>query len=158
MFAKMRRTDREMTAAEASVLLEKGEYGILSTVGENRWPEGTPLSYAVMEGQLYFHGAENGVKICNLRYEPRVAFCVVGKTRAVYSDDFTAYYESVVVHGEAQEVVDPAEKEAALIELCRRYLPAHMDKVEKAMQAAEHTAVWKISMEHITGKCNRPMG
>lgn len=41
----MRRKDKELFGADIEVILEKGEYGVLSTVGPDGTPYGIPLSY-----------------------------------------------------------------------------------------------------------------
>ena len=42
---QLRRKDRGMNADEAAQLLAAGEYGVLSTVGEDAQPYGVPFSY-----------------------------------------------------------------------------------------------------------------
>ena len=46
---ELRRKDRAITKEEAITLLNKGEYGILSTVSENGNPYGIPLSYCFID-------------------------------------------------------------------------------------------------------------
>ena len=43
MNEKMRRKDRETTEERAYEILKNGEYGILSTIGEDGYPYGVPL-------------------------------------------------------------------------------------------------------------------
>lgn len=42
MNEKMRRKDRETTEERAYEILKNGEYGILSTIGEDGYPYGVP--------------------------------------------------------------------------------------------------------------------
>ena len=46
MFAEMRRQDRKLTQEEAEAILREGQYGVLSTTGEDGYPYGVPVSYA----------------------------------------------------------------------------------------------------------------
>ncbi|MDU1566241.1 MAG: pyridoxamine 5'-phosphate oxidase family protein [Clostridium sp.] len=45
MFKEIRRKDRKIEISEAIDMLEICEYGVLSTVNENGYPYGVPLSY-----------------------------------------------------------------------------------------------------------------
>ena len=47
MNEKMRRKDRETTEERAYEILKNGEYGILSTIGEDGYPYGVPVNFAV---------------------------------------------------------------------------------------------------------------
>jgi nitroimidazol reductase NimA-like FMN-containing flavoprotein (pyridoxamine 5'-phosphate oxidase superfamily) len=42
----IRRKDRALSEEEAFKILKAGEYGVLSTVGEDGYPYGVPVSYA----------------------------------------------------------------------------------------------------------------
>ena len=53
---EMRRKDRQLLQEDAMAILMKGEYGILSTSGEDGSPYGVPVSYAVGNGKIYIHG------------------------------------------------------------------------------------------------------
>lgn len=152
---KIRRSDRQLDRAEAMDILTNAEYGTLCTSGENSEPYGTPLNHVVIDGDIYFHCANAGHKIENLKVNSNVCFVAVTKAQAVYANDFTTHYESAIVHGQAAEVCDHKDKESILHKLCLRHLPEHMDKFEMTEQLLARTAVWKINIEQITGKANR---
>lgn len=153
----MRRKDRLLTQEEAISLLKLAEYGILSTVGEDGQPYATPLSFVAKDNLLYFHSAFTGQKTDNLKAQPKVCFCVVGKTQPVFEDnDFSTFYESAIAYGIAAEVTEAEEKEEALRLLCEKYLPQHMDAFPSAMRASSsHTAVWAIRISSLSGKAKR---
>ncbi len=153
MYRDMRRKDREISADEAMDILKNSEYGILSTVGEDGQPYATPLSYVVIDNLIYFHCAKSGQKIDNILFEKRVCFCTVGYTQPVFDNDFTTYYESTIVYGRVSEVNEDDEKIKALTILCEKYLPEHMDKASYSInKSLSRTGVYKINIEHITGK------
>jgi hypothetical protein len=52
---ELRRQDRAITEEEALALLNKAEYGVLSTVPENGEPYGVPLNFCVIDHCIYFH-------------------------------------------------------------------------------------------------------
>jgi hypothetical protein len=151
VFNQIRRKDREMEKKEAKELLKRGEYGVLSTVGENEYAYGVPLSYAYVDEAIYFHCAQEGYKLDNLRGNNKVSFCVVGKTN-VLPDKFSTEYESVIVFGIAKEVAGE-EKTMVLMELIKKYSPDYIEEGKKYIErAGEKTKVIKIDMEYISGK------
>ena len=57
MNEKMRRKDRKTTEERAYEILKNGEYGILSTIGEDGYPYGVPVNFAVEGNKIYFNTA-----------------------------------------------------------------------------------------------------
>ncbi|GAA0086402.1 pyridoxamine 5'-phosphate oxidase family protein [Clostridium sp. CTA-7] len=154
MFKEMRRKDREIEALEAIEVLKKCEYGILSTVDENGYPYGVPLSYVYANDSIYFHSAVEGHKLENIKKNDKVSFCVVGQTD-VLPDKFSTKYESVIIFGRAKEVFDD-EKNAALLELINKYSADYIEKGKTYIKNAnDKTKVIKISIDHISGKGRR---
>jgi cytidylate kinase len=151
----IRRKDRTLSHMESVALIERGEYGILALAEDagGAWPYAVPLSYALMDGAVYFHCATEGRKLTLLSHNPKVCFSVVGATEAVFAQGFTTNYESVMVFGRATPVTDEKERHKALYKLAEKYLPEHVDKAEEHIQRhSARTAVYKISLELLTGK------
>ena len=152
----VRRKDRMLEDGKDMELLERGEYGMLALCGDPEtgiWPYAVPLSYVLMDGAVYFHCAKEGRKMDLLARNNRVCFTVVGDTQPVYIKDFSTYYESVMVFGHAAPVEDEEEKYRALFQLAEKYLPDHMDKADGDIRHAfSRTAVFRISLERVTGK------
>lgn len=154
MFKEMRRSDRQLVAEETEKILSEGEYGVLSTSGSNGYAYGVPLSYAFINGCIFFHCALEGLKLTNIDYNNKVSFCVVGKTK-VLPDKFSTMYESAVVFGTACEV-NGQEKQEALIALIEKYSPEFMESGRKYAQGSGNiTKVYKIEIDHMTGKARR---
>lgn len=109
MFKEIRRKDRKVEPSEAIDILKKCDYGILSTVNENRYPYGIPLSYVYSNDSIYFHNAVGGYKLENIKNNDKVSFFVVGQTD-VLSDKFSTKYESVIIFGRAKEVFEDEKK------------------------------------------------
>ena len=152
---EMRRKDRQLTEAEARVILEAGEYGILAMTDEEGNPYGVPVSYAVHGDAIYFHGAMEGHKTDCLLAKPQVCFTVVGKT-SVCPEAFSTNYESVIVFGTASRLEDEERKERGLRLLVKKYSPDFLREGEAyLMRAARQTAVWRIQITQITGKARR---
>eukprot|EP01022_Parablepharisma_sp_SALTPOND_P031537 TRINITY_DN8043_c1_g2_i2.p3 TRINITY_DN8043_c1_g2~~TRINITY_DN8043_c1_g2_i2.p3 ORF type:complete len:160 (-),score=32.05 TRINITY_DN8043_c1_g2_i2:885-1364(-) len=148
---EVRRKDRVADQEQARRILEQGEYGILSTVSPEGQPYGTPLSYWLMGGDIYFHCALAGHMLDNIAANDRVSFCVIGETQLM-PKKFTTQYESVVVFGHVSEVPE-ADKRSALEGLVARYSPAYPSEggayIDKLIARAR---VFKIAVEAITAK------
>lgn len=148
---RMRRSDRQMQEADALCLLNRAEYGVLSTVGSDGQPYGVPLNFCVIGNGIYFHCALEGHKIDNFTGVPQVSFCVVGRTE-VLPPKFSTRYESVIVSGGIMEVFDE-EKRQALEALVHKYAPDHLEEGAKYITASHgKTRVFRISMDAVTGK------
>jgi nitroimidazol reductase NimA-like FMN-containing flavoprotein (pyridoxamine 5'-phosphate oxidase superfamily) len=154
MFKEMRRKDRSIDSEQAVQLLTNGQYGVLSTVGENGYAYGIPLNYAYLEGNIYFHSAVEGNKLDNIMFNNKVSFCVVGSTEPI-PDKFSYRFESVVAFGRAEEVYDK-EKEDALMALIQKYSSEFMEKGQEYVRKdGIKSRVIKINIEHLTGKARK---
>ena len=152
----MRRRDRARGEDFSLPLLDACTHGVLAvTTGEDT-PYCLPLSFVRQERALYFHCAASGRKTDLLRRNPRVCVTFVGRDTPTYrDDDYTTLFSSVIVTGTAAEVTDPAEKAEALRALCQKLLPHAMtgDNFDRSLAASlPVTAVWRIDMDHISGK------
>ncbi len=151
---EMRRKDRAMGRREAEELLAGGEYGVLSTVDDDGLPYGVPLSYAYRDDTLYFHSALSGHKLDNILANPRVSFCVVGRTRVLQAK-FSTEYESVIAFGTASQVTGE-EKDEALRLLVEKYSPDFVeDGLAYIRKDGRITRVVKVSIDRISGKARR---
>jgi nitroimidazol reductase NimA-like FMN-containing flavoprotein (pyridoxamine 5'-phosphate oxidase superfamily) len=134
--------------------LQAGEYGVLSTVSVDGQPYGVPVSYSYTGNVIYFHCALEGHKLDNLSSNNKVSFCVVGKTE-VLPDKFATNYESVIVFGQAFEVMGD-EKHAGLVEILKKYSPGFMEKGLRYIAGDGYKAkVYKIVIESMTGKSRK---
>lgn len=154
MLKEMRRKDRQLSAEEAMEILANGEYGVLSTFGEE-YPYGVPVNYALADNAIYIHGSiENGQKGENIALNENVCFTVVGKTE-VLASKFAEKYESVIVLGKAEAVEDGA-KEKALEALIDKYSPEFREAGMQYIHAAkDQTGVYRIVIRQVTGKARR---
>jgi len=151
----VRRTDRQITEAEARLLLEAGEFGVLSTVSADGTPYGVPVNYCVMDGDIYFHSAPEGAKLDNLEHSPEVSFCVVGSTEVLPSR-FGTKYESCVVAGRAIEVLGEG-KRRALECLVAKYSPGFEAEGLRHIERLQgKTRVFRISVHSVSGKASPP--
>lgn len=148
----MRRKDREMDKSFAEEILAKGEYGILSTIGEDGFPYGVPLNFAYDGEKIYFHCAKNaGHKLHNINFCDKVSFSVVCNSEVV-QEKLTSRYESVVVFGVAEKIEN---KRYALELLVKKYAPnfAELGKAE-IDGAISVTDIFAINPCKISAKAN----
>lgn len=149
----MRRKDRALAPDAVQDVLNKSEYGILALNDSTGWPYAVPLSFVHMDGALYVHCASSGRKNTLISQCDKASFTTVCDTKPVYLTDFSTYYKSVMVFGRISEVNDKEEKNKALQELAKKYLPDHMDKADEGINKyATRTKVFKLSMEEVSGK------
>jgi len=154
MFREMRRKDRALSEEEAGKILTEGEYGILSTIGEDGYPYGVPLSYAFDGNRILFHGAQEGLKLSNMEYSEKASFCVVGRTKPL-PDKFSTVYESVIVFGRLRRSPDE-QKLADLMQLIDKYSSDFREQgLKYAQSAVGKTEVYSLEIEHITGKARK---
>lgn len=151
---ELRRKDRAMGADEAVAVLDKAEYGVLSTASPEGEPYGVPLNFCVIENSIYFHCAMEGRKIDNIEKNKSVSFCAVGDTE-ILPDKFGTTYESVIVSGEIEEVFDN-HKQIALEGLLKKYSLNYFQKgLEYIETLKSKTRVFRIGILHVSGKARR---
>jgi hypothetical protein len=149
----MRRQDKALGAGVAEMLLESGEYGILSTVGEDGWPYGVPLSFVYSGGLIYIHSAKEGHKVSNIERNDRVSFCVVGFTQ-VQPKDFTISFTSAIAFGRAHKA-EGDEKRRALQAIAAKYTDRSAQDIDDFIASeGDKTVVFGIRIETMTAKGN----
>ncbi len=147
----MRKMERQMNEMEALELLKDGEYGVLSTCGEDNQPYGIPLSYVVIGKDIYFHCAGVGTKLDNISINDKVSFTVIGKTK-VLPDQFSTEYESVIAFGRAAKLKDE-DKYEPLMEFVKKYSPEFLEAGQAYIdRAKEITTLIKIEIYSFSGK------
>lgn len=153
MFGEMRRKEKQLSDMESMEIINNGEFGILSTIGSNGYPYGTPLNYIYYNDGIYFHSAVEGHKIDNMEKNRKVSFCITSDVELL-PERFGTKYRSVIVFGKASEAFD-TEKEGALTALIKKYSSQFLEKGKKyILSSKDKTRVFKIEIEHMAGKSN----
>lgn len=152
----MRKAKRQLSREESLDILRQAQFGVLSMITPEGEAYGVPVSYVLLDGNIYFHGAREGRKATCLAQSPRAHFCVVGMNRAAYTHNFTTFYSSVMADGPI-ESVEGEEKVRALYALAAKYLPEAMSHADHDIQASlDRTAVWALRILDISGKAKKP--
>lgn len=151
----MRRKDREQTREFAMDTIDQSPYGTIAMTEANGSPYCVPLSLVRDGDVLYFHAAPEGKKTELLRLRPAVCVCFADGVKPI-AQEFTTAYRSAIVRGNAAEVTDEKEKIHALRLICEKYAAENMAGFDQAIaQSLTRTAVWKITMEEVTGKSKK---
>ena len=154
MFRKVRLKDRAVDDEKAREILEKGSFGVLSTIGRDGYPYGVPLNYSYFDNSICFHCANEGHKLDNIDFNHKVSFCVVTRSD-VLSNEFDTDYESAVAFGRASVIADDTEKKDILLSLINKYsadyLKAGNNYIKKYWS---DTKVVKLTIDHLTGKAH----
>ena len=158
-FREMRRKNQLLSKEESVAVLERGTSGVLALAGDNGYPYAVPISYVYDSTGIYFHGAKTGHKTDAIKQQPKVSFCVIDRDDVI-PQEYTTYFKSVIVFGEARILTDEQEITEAAERLAVKYFPndsaAHRRQViEKERQAL---CMVKISVTHMTGKQARELG
>ncbi len=169
----MRRKDREMNKEFGLQIIDKSNHGVLSMVDEDK-AYGLPLSIVRDANYLYFHSAKEGRKVDVLDNNPNISIVFVGKVnipenyerdeldemsknpnKAIkfISSVFTTEFESVIVDGKVEVVVNKNEKINAMRLICQKYTPNKMKYFHTAIDAGlKRTKVYRIRIENISSK------
>lgn len=144
-----------MPAEGVKNILSKADFGTLACVGENGYPYAVPLNYAYDNDKLYFHSAKEGHKIDNISLNGKVSFSVVGYYK-ILPEKFDTEYDSVILYGKAYKITEIEEKQRALRLLIEKYSSGYFaEGLEYIHKGANATDVYRIDIEHMTGKLGR---
>jgi nitroimidazol reductase NimA-like FMN-containing flavoprotein (pyridoxamine 5'-phosphate oxidase superfamily) len=121
MFSELRRPKQKLSDDRTVEILEKENYGVLSTCGEDGQPYGVPVNFVYENGKIYFHCAMAGKKLDNIALNDKVSFTVTAKS-VILQKELSTSYESVVAMGKAS-LVEGDEKRHALELVVRKYSP-----------------------------------
>lgn len=155
MDKKMRRSEKAMLQEETLEVLDKAEYGVLSTISADNTPYGVPMNFARVEDSIYFHCAKEGHRIENIEGNKRVCLNVVDSV-VLMPEKFNTQYRSVTVFGDISIVEDTDEKKKGIKAIADKLSPDFekegLEYIEKAFNAMH---VLRMDVTKITGKATR---
>ena len=155
----MRRADREVTEpSQIRRILEEGTVLHLAMHG-GAYPYLLPVNYGFTLDEsgltLFFHGAGEGRKAALLARDARVCVEIdcahqLIPARDVLPCSASYAYASLVGQGDARQLDDPRDKEAALVAIVSYYGVA---PGPFAPEILARTAVYRIRVESYQAKC-----
>ena len=152
---EMRRKEKMITQDEVIEVLDKAEYGVLSTVSADGVPYGVPVNFVYYEGAIYFHCALTGHRLQNINANSNVSFTVVDSVELM-PEKFNTKYRSVIAFGNASLIDDEEEKKKVLLEIVKKLSPDFIEGGIKYIDSSVKDAkVVKITVSEMTGKATR---
>lgn len=153
MFRDLARKKQALTAEECIALLAAVPRGVLAVQGDGGYPYAVPTNhyYDSETGALYFHSGVRGHKVDAIKACDKVSYCVVSEGLPT-DGDWALTYKSVVVFGRVRVI----ENLDHAMDITRRLSLQFTDDVEyietEIKSAGDHTLVFELVPEHITGK------
>ncbi len=117
-----------------------------------------PTLYARVDGRLYVHGSTGSRPLRGAGGAPGLPVCLTvtlvdGIVLARSAFHHSINYRSVVVHGTAHEVTDPAERAVALDALVDHIVPGRADDSRRAnAKELAATAVVGLDLDEVSAK------
>lgn len=149
----MRRADREVTdPAEMEAIIRQACFCTMA-MSDDDGPYAVPLSFGFGERRIYFHGANEGLKISLLRRDPRVCLTFVASCETMLHEQpcfGVTFYSSVIIRGRARLVSDADERARGLdIPMAQQGAPGPHTYDPGALEA---TQVIAVDIDSMTGK------
>lgn len=153
MFREMRRKKQQLSADEVEEILKKHNTCTLALSGDDGYPYSLPISYAYIDGKIYFHCAKVGHKIDAVKSNKKVSLSVIDSDEVI-EEKYTNKYKSVIVFGKARIIENKDEIYKNCVQMTKIICPtANKSGIkEEAERFINETAVVEITPEHITGK------
>ena len=154
MFREMRAQDRIGDRAEAKEALAKGEYGVLSLLGDDDYPYGVPLHYIADGETIYMHGFLEGHKIDALQKHSKASFTVVALAE-IRQDLIDTNYISVIAFGKIDLVPmdDEAERSRIFKLFMKRFVPDDETRTDAYVgENRQATNLIRLKVEHLSCK------
>jgi len=157
---------KELAPERVDEILRDTEWGVLATVSEDGEPYAIPIGFAWDEekGELILHTSPRGVKIGNINRDNRVCFTIVGSHKLI-TDKFSANFESLVIFGRIEKILDPEAALRAATIFCRKFAPQivasmNVEEADREIndmavmleKGREHMALYRIEPEHFSSK------
>ena len=158
MFREMRRKRQQLSQDACIQILTRGTSGTLAVCGDEGYPYAVPLSYVYRDGRLYFHCGKSGHKLDGLQRSPKVSFCVNDQDQ-VMPEEYTSYFRSVILFGQARILQQEEEIHSAITWLAEKYHPtdSELHRNETIHLEANSLCMVEIKIEHMTGKQAREL-
>ena len=153
MFREVARKKQVLSRAECVDVLKSAPRGVLSVIGDDGYPYGTPINhyYSEEDGKLYFHGGRKGHKIDAIRACDKASFvCTDGGKKA--DDGWWLRFRSVVVFGRIEFVENPAVVDRVVRRITKKFIEDEEYFRQELLEAGDRTLVFALVPEHMTGK------
>ena len=137
-------------------LLHRAKTCNLATLNSDGTPYCTPIHFIYWNDAIYFHGLPKGRKLDNISHDSRVNISIYEMEGLLLDSDgkpcdTNTKYESIIISGIAEKVVDINDKKDILKKIIRKYTPNLVDN-EIPDNMVKGTAVIRINITELSGK------
>ena len=153
MFRPMIRQNKQLAAQECAEVLRIQTRGVLSVIGDDGYPYGTPMNhwYDDRDGSIWFHSGDIGHRLEALQRQPKASFCVFEPgVRA--EGEWAWTVRSVIVFGRVEIVRDASVIAQVAAALSRKFTQDEAYIQREIEQHAHRTVLLHLVPEHICGK------
>lgn len=153
MFRELLRKNKQISMQECTELLNKETRGVLSVIGDEGYPYGTPMNhfYCEEDGCIYFHCGRKGHRLDALKENSKASFCVYDSGYR-NPDEWALNIKSVIVFGNIA-IIDDIEKVTEITtKLCHKFTNDEKYILNEIKNYADKTLLLQLKPEHICGK------
>ena len=153
MFRELGRKKQQLSMEECVQLLKEENRGVLSVLGDEGYPYGTPMNhwYDEERGIVWFHCGKVGHRLDALKNCDKVSFCVYD--RGVPEEGGWALkVKSVIIFGRMEVVDDMDTIVDVATRLSRKFTQDEAYIQSEIQKYAKGTLLLKLTPEHICGK------
>ena len=153
VFREMRRKKQALSQQEIAQILQQETSGVLALIGDEVYPYAVPISYVYDGEKLYLHSAKSGHKLDAIQQNAKASFCVVAKDTVV-PEEYTTYFQSVIVFGQIRLIQDERAKRAAIEKLAGKYAPeaTTMELEQEINREWNPLCLLEMTIDHVTEK------
>ena len=152
-FRSLTRKNQEIDEEECIELLKNTKRGVLSVLGDEGYPYGSPINhyYNEEDGKIYFHGGMNGHKVDAMKRCDKVSFCVMDDG-ARLNDDWFLTFRSVIVFGKMELIEDMETIREVSTKLSYKFTDDTGYIEDEIRRSGPRTLMYALNIENICGK------
>lgn len=153
MFRSLLRHKQQLSQEESIALLKNEFRGVLSVLGDEDYPYGTPINhyYCEEDGKLYFHSGKIGHRVDAMKRHDKASFCCYD-SGVRKEGDWALTIQSVIVFGRIEFVEDPEKISRIARELCHKFTDDEDYINDEILHYLPSTMMFALVPEHICGK------
>lgn len=153
MFRPMRRPNQALPEETGIELLKNEKRGVLSVIGDDGYPYGTPINhfYNEEDGKIYFHGGKTGHRVDALCRDNKASYSVIDS--GVHVDgDWALTFRSVIIFGKIEFIDDQAEVDRICRLLSQKFTDDTAYTEAEIRDYGASTLLFALVPEHMTVK------
>ena len=154
MFRKLAKKNKAISEEACIEILKNQKRGILSVLGDDDYPYGTPLNHFYDEesGKIYFHiGSQRSHRTEAVRNCDKVCFtCYDAGWRR--EGEWALNVNSVIVFGRISLVTDEDKARLIGMNLCRKFTDDEEYIRHEIQNALPRVQCLELTIDHMTGK------